>query len=88
MNKALDLLIDEEKGIWHLSNTGMVTWYDFAEEIAERGGFQKKNILCCNQEEAEWKAKRPGYSALQSDKGIKLPSLTNAIERFFEEKIS
>lgn len=88
VNKALDLLIDEEKGIWHLSNTGMVTWYDFAEEIAERGGFQKKNILCCNQEEAEWKAKRPGYSALQSDKGIKLPSLTNAIERFFEEKIS
>ena len=88
VNKALDLLIDEEKGIWHLSNSGMVTWYDFAEELAKRGGYQKKNIVSCRQEEAEWKAKRPGYSALQSDKGIKLPSLSNAIERFFNEKIN
>jgi dTDP-4-dehydrorhamnose reductase len=35
----------------------------------------------------EWKAKRPAYSALQSDKGIKLPSFQHAIERYFEEKI-
>jgi dTDP-4-dehydrorhamnose reductase len=88
VNKALDLLIDEEKGIWHLSNSGMLTWYDFAEELAKRGGYHKKNIVSCKQDETAWKAKRPGYSALQSDKGIKLPPLSNAIDRFFKEKIN
>ena len=88
VNQALNLLIDEEKGIWHLSNNGILTWYDFAEELASRAGFLKSYICSCSQEEKEWKAKRPGYSVLQSDKGIKLPSLTNAIDRFFEEKIN
>jgi dTDP-4-dehydrorhamnose reductase len=88
VHESLNLLIDEEKGIWHLSNNGMLTWYDFAEELAERGGYQKKNIFSCNQYEKDWVAKRPGYSVLRSDKGIKLPSLSNAIERFFVEKIN
>jgi len=86
VDKALDLLIDEEKGIWHLTNEGMLSWYDFAEEVAERAGYKIKNISSCLQEEMKWKAKRPRYSVLESDKGIKLPSLHNAIDRFFEEK--
>ncbi len=87
VNEALNLLIDEENGIWHLTNNGMITWYDFAEELAARGGYVKKAIYSCNQYEKKWKAKRPVYSVLQSDKGIKLPSLSNAIDRFFEEQI-
>ncbi len=88
VDKALDLLIDEEKGIWHLTNDGKLSWYDFAEEVALRGGYKKENIVSCLQHEMEWKARRPEYSALQSDKGIKLPSLEHALERFFEEKIT
>jgi dTDP-4-dehydrorhamnose reductase len=88
VNKSLDLLIDEEYGIWHLSNEGMLTWCEFAEELASRGHFPKKHISPCYQHETSWKAKRPQYSVLQSDKGIKLPSLHHAIERFFEEKIT
>ena len=87
VNKSLDLLIDEEKGIWHLSNDGMLTWSEFAEDIALRGGYKKKNIVTCSQHETEWKATRPSYSVLQSSKGIKLPSLEHAMNRFFEEKI-
>lgn len=87
VNKALDLLIDEEKGIWHLSNTGKITWFDFARELADRGGFKKDHIVSCHQHEKKWKATRPGYSALQSNKGIKLPTLENAVKRFFQEKI-
>jgi dTDP-4-dehydrorhamnose reductase len=86
VNTSLDLLIDEEKGIWHLSNSGKVTWYDFAEELALRGGFRKNQICSCSQDEKQWKARRPGYSVLQSDKGIRLPSIENAIDRFFDEK--
>lgn len=88
VDKSLDLLIDEEKGIWHLSNDGMLTWHEFAEEVALRGGYSKKHIISCYQQETSWKAKRPAYSVLQSNKGIKLPSLQHAIERFFEEKIT
>ena len=34
-NTAMDLFIDEEKGIWHFSNEGMTSWADFAGIIAE-----------------------------------------------------
>jgi len=88
VNKSLDLLIDEETGIWHLSNEGEVSWFDFAENIASRGGMKMQNISACVQEEMKWKAKRPTFSVLESDKGIKLPPLANAIDRFFEEKIT
>jgi dTDP-4-dehydrorhamnose reductase len=87
VNKALDLLIDEETGLWHLTNEGKVSWLDFASQVADRAGYKVSNISSCVQEEMSWKAKRPTYSALESDKGIKLPLLEHAIERFFEEKI-
>ena len=85
-NTALDLFIDEEQGIWHLSNEGMVSWADFACAIADRAGFKKHHLILKNLEEMEWKAQRPLYSALKSDKGIKLPVLDNALERFFEHR--
>jgi len=66
----------------------MLTWSEFAEIIALRGGFKKKNIISRCQDELAWKAKRPAYSVLQSDKGIKLPSLEHAMNRFFKEKIT
>ncbi len=85
-NTALDLFIDEEQGIWHLSNEGMVSWADFACAIAERAGYKKHNLILKSLEEMKWKAQRPLYSALKSDKGIKLPVLDNALERFFEHR--
>jgi dTDP-4-dehydrorhamnose reductase len=88
VDKTLDLLIDEEKGIWHLTNEGTLTWSDFAEEVALRGGYQRKNITPCLQTDMHWNAIRPAYSALQSDKGIKLPSLQHAIIQYFQEKIN
>jgi len=83
-NASMDLFIDEEQGVWHLSNEGMVSWADFARAIADRAGYKKHNLLFRNLEEMKWKAQRPLYSALKSDKGIKLPVLDNALERFFE----
>ena len=85
-NTALDLFIDEEQGIWHLSNEGMISWADFACAIADRAGYKKDNFLFKDLDEMGWKAQRPLYSALKSDKGIKLPVLDNALERFFEHR--
>jgi dTDP-4-dehydrorhamnose reductase len=85
-NAALDLFIDEEEGVWHLSNEGMVSWADFASAIADRAGFKNHQLVFKNLDDMGWKAQRPLYSALKSDKGIKLPALDNALERFFEYK--
>ncbi|MEP7080309.1 MAG: family 1 glycosylhydrolase [Ginsengibacter sp.] len=87
VDAALDLLIDRGIGIWHLCNDGKILWTDFARELANHNGFANKNVIPKNQQEMNWKAIRPVYSALESGKGIKLPSLENAIECFFEEKI-
>lgn len=86
VNAALDLFIDEENGIWHLSNEGLISWADFANAIADKAGLKKKYLLFKNLDEMGWKAQRPLYSALKSDKGIILPVLDNALERFFEYK--
>ena len=86
VNTSLDLFIDEEEGIWHLSNEGMISWADFAGAIADRGGFRKDDLILRNLDEMGWRAQRPLYSALKSDKGINLPALDNALERFFEYK--
>lgn len=86
VNRALDLLIDEEKGIWHLSNQGSLSWADFASEIALRGGVEQKCFQTKKLDQIKWKADRPRYSVLHSEKGIQLPALENALERFFEEK--
>ena len=85
-NTAMDLFIDEEQGIWHLSNDGMLSWADFACAVADRAGYKKNNLLFKNLDEMGWKAQRPLYSVLKSDKGIKLPVLDNALERFFEHR--
>ncbi|MET0392432.1 MAG: dTDP-4-dehydrorhamnose reductase [Chitinophagaceae bacterium] len=86
-NTALDLLIDEEEGIWHLSNEGMLTWADFARNIAEQGGCTAGNLVTGTLEEMGWKAKRPLYSVLESAKGVRLPSLDNALHRYFRERM-
>ena len=82
---SLDLFIDEEQGIWHLTNEGMLTWADFASSVAERGGYGIKTLIHKPLGEMEWKARRPLYSVLQSEKGVKLPSLENALGRYFEQ---
>lgn len=88
VNASLDLMIDEASGIWHLSNEGSTSWAGFAEELAERAGYSKKKLIRKTLEEMEWRAPRPSYSVLESNKGIKLPLLENAIHRYFEEQIT
>jgi dTDP-4-dehydrorhamnose reductase len=87
VESSLDLFIDEEKGIWHITNEGMLTWSDFAYTIADRGGFDKNSLQSRPLATMGWKAPRPLYSVLQSDKGVKLPVLENALERYFGEKL-
>ncbi len=83
---SLDLLIDEEKGIWHVANDGAISWYDLAREAAARAGMNIKLVKGLKDHEMNWKAARPLYSVLKSSRGTYLPTLENALDRYFREK--
>ena len=44
VNEALDLIIDNESGIWHLSNNGEITWADFAIMASDKAGLNSELI--------------------------------------------
>jgi dTDP-4-dehydrorhamnose reductase len=78
---ALDLLIDEESGIWHLANTGPVTWAEFARAAAERVGLSPAGVRPVGAE-ASPATRRPLYSALGSARAVLMPSLESALGRY------
>jgi dTDP-4-dehydrorhamnose reductase len=82
VNASLDLLIDQEHGIWHLANSGEVTWLDFARNTAEAAGLDPKRIEGRPIEELNLPAPRPHYSVLGSERGSLLPGLEDAISRY------
>lgn len=85
---SLDLFVDQEKGIWHLSSDGgILSWADFARELAARGGYKYDQLKSTGVNEMNWKAKRPIYSVLQSGRGVTMPTLEHAIEDFFNQRI-
>lgn len=86
VNNSLDLMLDDASGVWHLANCGETSWAALAEEIARRGGYQTSLIQPVSSEHLNWTAKRPSYSALKSEKGMMLPTLDDALSRFFEEQ--
>ncbi|QJD97085.1 sugar nucleotide-binding protein [Mucilaginibacter robiniae] len=83
---SLDLMLDDEKGIWHLTNRGEVTWANLAYAVAEHEGYSTGLIIPKSINHMGLKAKRPTYSALQSEKGIVMPMLHDAINRYFYER--
>jgi dTDP-4-dehydrorhamnose reductase len=86
VNTTLDLLVDEEYGIWNLSNKGQLSWAMLASEVAKRGGYQSELVKSMPLSEMGWIAPRPYFSVLKTEKGLELPSLENALERFFNEQ--
>lgn len=73
------------EGIYHFSNEGVCSWYDFTKMIAEYSGQTHCDILPCHSEEFPSKVKRPAYSVLDKTKvketfGIKVPYWTESLK--------
>ncbi|RFS17543.1 family 1 glycosylhydrolase [Emticicia sp. C21] len=83
VNVSLDLLVDNECGIWHLANQGETSWQQFAHEIADRMGIHTDFVSKHNAESFDWKAPRPQRSVLSSERGIFLPTLSHALDAYF-----
>ncbi len=84
VNVALDLLIDAETGIWHLANTGALSWINFARRIAAAAGLDPGLIISSCSPESGSRAAQPPYSALGSERGQLMPGLQHALARYLE----
>ena len=85
VNVALDLLIDRERGVWHLANTGAVTWVEFARAAVRGAGLDPQQVLGVPAADLGWIARRPAYSVLHSGRGAGLPSLDHALGRYLAD---
>ena len=55
-------------GIYHFSNEGVISWYDFALAIHRLAGITTCNVQPCHSDEFPAKAHRPAYSVLDKTK--------------------
>ncbi|HZH67462.1 MAG TPA: NAD(P)-dependent oxidoreductase, partial [Flavisolibacter sp.] len=85
VNATLDLLMDDEAGIWHLANSGELTWADLAYEVAGRFRLNRQYITAVTNAELNYPAKRPLYSVLSSNRGVLLPTLEEALKNYKAE---
>lgn len=78
---------DESKcGIYHYSNEGVCSWYDFTKMIAEFSGQLSCDIQPCHSDEFPSKVVRPSYSVLDKSKiketfGISVPYWTDSLKQ-------
>ena len=76
---ALNLLIDGERGLWHLANRGAVSWAGFAQMVAEAAGLDAGLVDPVPGVMLGQIAPRPRYSALHSERGLTLARLEDAV---------
>lgn len=82
VNASLDLLIDGESGVWHLTNGHALTWDQLALKAATAAGVDASRLEPVRHTDFGWQARRPVYSALGSERGMILPSLDKAIAHY------
>ena len=78
-------------GIYHYSNEGVCSWFDFTKVIAEYAGNDKCEVLPCHSDEFPSKVKRPAYSVLDKTKikktfGIKVPYWTDSLRKCIKNR--
>lgn len=85
VNASIDILIDDEKGIWHLANSGALTWYELATEVAQRTKLNTKYLNPLPIDELGFTAKRPTFSVLASSRGLPLQTLDKALDTYYAQ---
>ncbi len=81
---CLDLLIDHERGIWHLSNGEALSWYELAQRACRLAGMDAEGLDACSSTAFDGQAAQPRFSALGSERGALLPTLDDALARYMQ----
>lgn len=88
--KAIFDIIENRKfegntGIYHYSNEGVCSWFDFTKMIAELAGHKDCDVEPCHSDEFPSQVKRPAFSVLDKTKvketfGIRIPYWTDSLK--------
>jgi len=77
--QATPSIIRSEPGIYHITNEGQCSWYEFASAFIP-------NAVPCSTAEFPKKAKRPAYSVLANTKTSPLRHWREAVEEYIQTK--
>ncbi len=85
----VDMILTDKYGIYHATNEGICTWYEFACEIFRQAGVQVE-VEPVSAEQYKAKAKSPYNSRMNKDKleesgFVRLPSWQDALGRYLKE---
>lgn len=77
--------MDGNEGIYHYSNEGVCSWFDFTKAIAEIAGNTSCDIQPCHSDEFPSPVKRPAYSVLDKTKfkttfDLRVPYWTDSLK--------
>ena len=77
-------LVSGNEGLYHFSNEGVCSWYDFTKEIARQSGHKDCIIMPCHSSEYPSPVVRPSYSVLDKTKfkktfGLYVPYWTDSL---------
>lgn len=83
--KELPASAYSKTGIYHFSNEGVCSWYDFTKTIAAMAGHTECDIQPCHSNEFPSPVKRPAYSVLDKTKiketfGLHIPYWTDSLK--------
>lgn len=88
--KAIEVVIAKfdgsQVGVYHYSNEGVCSWYDFTKMIAEYNGTTDCDIQPCHSDEFPSPVKRPSYSVLDKTKikeifDVEVPYWTDSLKK-------
>ena len=74
-----------KRGIYHFSDEGVCSWFDFTKRIAELAGNTACDIQPCHSDEFPSPVKRPAYSVLDKTRiketfGLRIPYWTDSLK--------
>lgn len=94
--KAIEVVLEDYKkdaseteytkgGVYHFSNEGVCSWFDFTKMIAEYAGQTDCDVQPCHSNEFPSPVTRPSYSVLDKTKikevfGVKVPYWTESLK--------
>jgi dTDP-4-dehydrorhamnose reductase len=86
VNTCLDLLIDRECGLWHLTNGAAMSWADLVRRACAAAGVDDSRLEERTTAGLDLRAARPCNSAMSSERGLLLPSFDDALARYLRER--
>lgn len=88
--KAIMVVLEKfdgtQNGVYHYSNEGVCSWFDFTKMIAEYNGTTACNVHSCYSCDFPSLVKRPSYSVLDKSKiksifGVEIPYWTDSLKK-------